>query len=83
MVRCIFRAQGLQPLLLPMPAVPVRLAFRAWRAAAGAPWSPALLERMNRDQTLDPALARAALGIECRLFRPEILGGDKHGAKSV
>ena len=26
---------------------------------------------MNRDRTLDPAPARAALGIECRPFRPD------------
>ena len=74
MVRRVFRAQGLRPLLLPVPAAPARLVFRAWRAATGAPWSPALLERMNRDQTLDPAPARAALGIECRLFYPEFPG---------
>ena len=67
----LLRPGGLRPLLLPVPAVPARLALRAWRAAAGAPYSPALLERMNRDQTLDPAPARAALGIECRLFRPD------------
>ena len=36
-----------------------------------APYSPTLLERMNRDLALDPAPARAALGVECRPFRPE------------
>ena len=71
MIRRVFRAQGLRPLLLPVPAAPARLAFRAWRAATGAPYSPALLERMNRDLTLDPAPARVALGIECRPFRPD------------
>ena len=35
------------------------------------PYSPALLERMNRDLTLDPAPARAALGVECRPFRSD------------
>lgn len=74
MVRRVFRAQELRPLLLPVPAAPARLAFRAWRAATGARYSPALLERMNRDLTLDPAPARAALGIECRPFRPEFAG---------
>ena len=70
-LRRVFRAQGLRPLLLPVPAAPARRAFRAWRAATGAPYSPALLERMNRDLTLDPAPARAALGIECRCSAPE------------
>ena len=71
-IRRIFRAQGLRPLLLPVPAAaPARRAFRAWCAATGAPYNPAPLERMNRDLTLDPAPARAALGIECHPFRPE------------
>ena len=70
-IRRVFRAQGLVRSCCPCRRPRARRAFRAWRAAAVALYSPALLERMNRDLTLDPAPARAALGIECRPFQPD------------
>ena len=71
MVRRIFEALGRRPVLLYLPLGPARMVFRAWRMATGADYSPAMLERMNRDLTFDPAPARDILGTTCRPFRPE------------
>ena len=71
MVRRIFEALGRRPVLLYLPLGPLRLVFRAWRMATGADYSPAMLERMNRDLTLDPAPVQEILGTTCRPFRPE------------
>ena len=73
MVRRTIRSSGRRPFLLYLPLGLARLAFGAWRAATGAEYSAAALERMNMDLTLDPAPVRQALGIACRPFRPEPL----------
>ena len=73
MVRRTIRSSGRRPFLLYLPLGLARLAFGAWRAATGAEYSAAALERMNMDLTLDPAPVRQALGITCRPFRPELL----------
>ena len=71
MVRRIFRSLGRPPVLLYLPLGLARLAFRAWLALTGAPYSTASLERMNMDLTFDPAPANEILGTTCRPFRPE------------
>ena len=71
MVRRTIRASGRRPVLLCLPLGLARVAFGAWRAVAGAEYSAAALERMNRDLTLDRAPVQEALGITCRPFRPE------------
>ena len=73
MVRRTIRSSGRRPFLLYLPLGLARLAFGAWRAATGAEYSAAALERMNMDLTLDPAPVGQALGIACRPFRPEPL----------
>ena len=71
MVRAVFQALGKRPILIYLPLGLARFAFRAWRAAKGAEYSAASLERMNASLTLDPGPVRDALGITCRPFRPE------------
>ena len=71
MVRAVFRSLGKRPILIYMPLGLARFAFRAWRAASGAEYSTASLERMNASLTLDPGPVRDVLGITCRPFRPE------------
>lgn len=71
MVRAVFRSLGKRPILIYLPLGLARLAFRAWRAATGAEYSAASLERMNASLTLDPGPVRDVLGITCRPFRPE------------
>ena len=71
MVRAVFRSLGKRPILVYLPLGLARVAFRAWRAATGAEYSAASLERMNASLTLDPAPVREVLGINCRPFRPE------------
>ena len=71
MVRRTIRSSGKRPFLLYLPLGLARLAFGAWRAATGAEYSAASLERMNMDLTLDSAPVRQELGITCRPFRPE------------
>ena len=71
MVRAVFRSLGKRPILIYMPLGLARFAFRAWRAASGAEYSAASLERMNASLTLDPGPVRDVLGITFRPFRPE------------
>ena len=71
MVRRTIRSSGRRPILLYLPLGLARVAFGAWRAATGAEYSAASLERMNMDLTLDPAPVRETLGITCRPFRPQ------------
>ena len=71
MVRRIFQSCGKRPVLLYLPLGPARAAFHLWRTVTGAQYSPASLERMNMDLTLDPAPVRKALGITFRPFQPE------------
>ena len=71
MVRAVFRSLGKRPILVYLPLGLARFAFRAWRAASGAEYSAASLERMNASLTLDPGPVREVLGITCRPFRPE------------
>ena len=71
MVRRIFEALGRRPVLLYLPLGPVRIAFKAWLRMTGAGYSPAMLERINMDLTLDPVPAQDILGMTCRPFRPE------------
>ena len=70
MVRAIFASLGRRPVLVYLPLGPARVAFRVWRAATGAKYSAASLERMNVSLTLDPAPAREILGFTGRPFRP-------------
>ena len=70
MVRRTIRSCGKRPLLLYLPLGVARLGFGVWRAATGAAYSAAALERMNMDLTLDPTPVREALGIRCRAFQP-------------
>ena len=71
MVRAVFRSLGKRPILIYMPLGLARFAFRAWRAASGAGYSVASLERMNASLILDPGPVREVLGITCRPFQPE------------
>ena len=71
MVRRIFEALGRRPVLLYLPIGPLRAAFKVWLAMTGADYSPASLERINMDLTLDPVPAQEILGMTCRPFRPE------------
>ena len=71
MVRRIFESLGRRPVLLYLPLGPARMAFKASRMLTGARYSPASLDRMNKDLTFDPAPTREVLGITCRPFRPE------------
>ena len=82
MVRTVFRSLGKRPILIYMPLGLVRLAFRAWRAASGAEYSAAGLERMNASLTLDPGPVRDVLGIACRPFRPEFPASPEPGRTS-
>ncbi len=72
MVRRIFRAMGQRPLIVALPATLLRL---GWRVAGGrlpADYSPALIERMNRDLAFDGSPAAAVLGHRPRRFAPEL-----------
>ncbi len=71
MVRRIFRSLGRRPVILYLPLSLARIAFYLWRAVTGARVSPAILERMNVDLTVDAGPVRNALGITCRPFHPE------------
>lgn len=71
MVRAVFRSLGKRPILIYLPLGLARFAFRAWRAATGAEYSAASLERMNASLTLDPDPVRDVLGLTCRPFHPE------------
>ena len=82
MVRAVFRSLGKRPILIYMPLGLVRFAFRAWRAASGAEYSAASLERMNASLTLDPGPVRDVLGITCRPFRPEFPASPDPGRTS-
>ena len=83
MVRTVFRSLGKRPILIYMPLGLVRFAFRAWRAASGAEYSAASLERMNASLTLDPGPVRDVLGITCRPFRPEFPASPDPGQTSA
>ena len=83
MVRAVFRSLGKRPVLIYMPLGLVRFAFRAWRAASGAEYSAASLERMNASLTLDPGPVRDVLGITCRPFRPEFPASPDPGRTSA
>ena len=83
LVRRTIRSSGRRPFLLYMPLGLARLAFGAWRAATGAEYSAAALERMNMDLTLDPAPVRQALEVTCRPFRPEFPPQRRDGVGSV
>ena len=83
MVRAVFRSLGKRPILIYMPLGLVRFAFRTWRAASGADYSAASLERMNASLTLDPGPVRDVLGITCRPFRPEFPASPDPGPTSA
>ena len=82
MVRAVFRSLGRRPILVYLPLGLARFAFRAWRAATGAEYSAASLERMNASLTLDPGPVREVLGITCRPFRPEFPASPEPGESS-
>ena len=71
MVCRVFESLDRRPRVIPLPLELARVAFHVWRAATGATYSAARLERMNRALTLDPAPVQETLGIECRSFHPE------------
>ena len=82
MVRAVFRSLGKRPVLIYLPLGLARFAFRAWRAATGAEYSAASLERMNASLTLDPGPVHDVLGITCRPFRPKFPASPGPGQTS-
>ena len=79
MIRRIFRSCGKRPVLLYLPLGAARAAFHVWRTVTGAQYSPASLDRMNMDLTLDPTPVREALGITFRPFQPEAAHSRRSG----
>lgn len=77
MVEALFRAQGLKPRIITLPAVACRAAIRLLRLFR--PYrqlSPALVSRLERDLVFDDGAARAELGWRPRPFvvTPDSLG---------
>lgn len=70
MVRRIFAGLGRRPVILPLPAGLLRLAFAAASPVYGARYSAALFTRMNQDLAFDGGAARRALGVVPRPFHP-------------
>jgi len=71
MVRRIFRAQGLNPRLMPIHPAPVRLMIRLFKMFPSYRYlTPAMVDRMAQDMVFESEEARRGFGYTPRPFEP-------------
>lgn len=71
MVNRIFVSLDIKPFFIYMPLRFAKIVFFVWKIITKTQYSPASLERMNRDLTFDIKPVTDAIGIKCRAFFPK------------